>query len=369
MKDYYDILGVSKSASQEEIKKAFRKKAHEFHPDKEGGDEKKFKELNEAYQVISDPQKRAAYDQYGPAFDQMGRGHGGGGGSWEDFARASGFGFDPNNAQFDFGDLGDIFGDFFGFGSSQRGSSKATRNRGQDIGMELTIDFSESVFGVKKDVKLYKMAACHTCSGNGAQPGTKVHSCTRCQGTGEVSVIQKTVFGGIRTKQACPECQGEGNIIEKKCKSCNGQGRVRTQETLQVAIPGGMEHGGTIRIRGQGEAGLHGASAGDLFITIHVRGDKRFSREGNDLHMNANIHISQSVLGDSIEIETLDGAVSLKIPAGTQSGKMFRLSGLGVPYLQKQGRGDLYVIVTVKIPDHLNKRQKELFEKLQEEGL
>lgn len=366
MKDYYDILGVPKSASQDEIKKAFRKKAHEFHPDKEGGDEKKFKELNEAYQVISDTEKRKAYDHYGPAFDQMGTRQGG---SWEDFARAQGFGFDPNNVQFDFGDLGDIFGDFFGFGSSRQGSSKTARNRGKDIAMELSIDFAESIFGVKKDVKLYKMMACPKCSGHGAEPGTKIHSCTRCQGTGEVTTIQKTVFGGIRTKVACPECQGEGNIIEKRCKSCGGQGRVRTQETLQVAIPGGMEHGGTIRLRGQGEAGLHGSGAGDLFITIRIRADKHMSREGNDLFMSSGIDISQGVLGDTIEIKTPDGPVSLKIPSGTQSGKMFRLTGLGVPYLQKNGRGDLYVTVNIKIPEHLNKKQRELFEKLKEEGL
>lgn len=366
MKNYYDTLGVSKEASQDDIKKAFRKLAHQHHPDKSGGDDKKFKEINEAYQVISDEQKRKAYDQYGPSFDQMGRG---GGASWQDYAHSQGFGFDPNNIQFDFGDLGDVFGDFFGFGGTARRGGRRAPSRGKDIQMELTIDFHESLFGVKKEVKLFKSVLCQKCKGNGAEPGTKITTCTTCKGAGEVTMVQRTILGNIQTRGICSECRGEGSKIEKKCHECGGSGAVRTQEVLDVSIPAGIDNGNTIRLQSQGEAGSKGAPNGDLYITIRVKADKRFTRKENSLLVTLPLQYSQVALGDSVALETFDGTLTLKIPSGTQTGKVFRVAQYGVPYLHKQGRGDLLVTVVLKTPEKLSRQQKELIEKLKHEGL
>ncbi|MBI4239568.1 molecular chaperone DnaJ, partial [Candidatus Uhrbacteria bacterium] len=357
--DYYEILGVPKGASQEEIKKAFRTLAHKYHPDKKGGDEKKFKQVNEAYQVLSDPQKRQQYDQFGRTFDQGGAGNY----SWDDFARQSGFGA----RGVDFGDLGDIFGDFFGMGA-RKGSTRR-RPRGNDIAVDVTIDFVESVFGTKKDVKLYKTIVCKRCSGNGAEPGTPIGTCKVCGGTGQTTKVQPTILGNIQVSASCTNCQGQGKTVEKPCHDCHGKGVVKGDSTLSVTIPAGISEGEALRLTSQGEAAPHGGVAGDLFINIRVKPDKRFERQGNDIIVRLPIKLSQAILGDTLQIETLDGPFEVKIPAGTQSGKVCKYEKLGVPYLQKQGRGSLVVVVDVKIPENLNRKQREILEKLREEGL
>lgn len=360
MKDYYELLGVPRGANDDELKKAFRKLAHQYHPDKQGGDEKKFKEINEAYQVLSDAEKRRVYDQVGhSAFKQ---GASGGGPSWG----GSGFG---GGVEFDMGDIGDIFGDFFGFGGGGKKRGGARQKRGKDIAMDMTLDFREAVFGVEKEVKLYKTSTCAKCHGNGAEPGTKISTCSTCKGSGQVASVQRTFLGNIQTAITCPQCQGTGSHIEKKCSECGGQGITKKEEKLSVKIPAGINNGETIRLTGQGEAGLHGASAGDLYITIRVRQDKKFQREGSDVLLAIPIHFTQAVLGDTISLETLDGKADLRIPSGTKSGTVFRMQGLGVPYLQKSGRGNMLVTIDIETPKNLSRKQRELLEQLKKEGI
>ncbi|MDO8490144.1 MAG: molecular chaperone DnaJ [bacterium] len=362
MKDPYEILGVQKNASQDEIKKAFRKLAHQYHPDKQSGNAEKFKEINAANQILSDEKARAQYDQYGSVGDT----HGGhqGGMSWEDIMRQQG-GF-GGGVNVDFGDLGDAFGDMFGFGSQSRGSRRA---RGRDIEMELTLDFKEAMFGAKKEIKLYKTATCSKCSGNGAEPGTKINQCKTCHGKGSVTGVRRTLFGNVQTAVTCESCSGMGSTPEKPCAQCRGAGVSKGDSRMDVTIPAGVNTGETLRITGQGEAGAHGAQTGDLFIHIRVREDKQFTRKGSDLLLTLPIRYTQSVLGDSVTIETFDGPVEMKIPAGTKTGSTFRLSNLGVPYLQRQGRGNILITVEIETPKHPNKKQRELLEKLKEEGL
>jgi len=365
-KDLYEILGVSKSASQEEIKKAYRKLAHQYHPDKSTGDEAKFKEVNQAHQVLGNPEKRRQYDQFGSSFGQAGAGPGGM--NWNDFSRASGGGpfGGQQNVEFDMGDLGDVFGDLFGFGGGARRRSRQQQSRGNDIQSEMTIEFKEAVFGTEKMFELYKNVVCKQCSGNGAEPGTKIENCATCGGQGRVEKPVQTALGTFRTAVTCTECQGEGKKILTKCKKCRGEGRVKESEKVKVKIPEGISDGDTIRLAGKGEAGVQGAGIGDLYITLRITPDANFKREGDDILSFFEISYSQAALGTKIPVKTVDGEVMLKIPAGMPSGKVFSLKEKGVPHLRSRGRGDQLVTVNVKIPSKLSRKQKKLLEELAE---
>ncbi len=347
-KDYYKILGVDKSASQDEIKKAFRKVAHKYHPDKQGGDEAKFKEANEAYQVLSNAQKRQQYDQFGSAAFGQGGGPSGFGG----FGGAQG-------AQFDFGDLGDIFGDFFGGGGSRRGGRS---HAGADLQVGITVDFEEAVFGSEKEIALDKNDSCAVCSGNGVEPGSKFTTCGECKGAGQVA---RNVGFGINFASVCPTCQGQGQIPERKCKHCNGSGVEHKRKNIKVKIPAGIDNGQMIRLTGEGQA-VGGGKSGDLYIKVSVRPSKKFERKGYDIISARNISISQAVLGAKIDIVTLDGDVAMTIPPGTQSGTVLRIKAKGVPTLHDKSRGDHLVKVTIDIPKKLNKKQRKFFEELSE---
>lgn len=358
-KDYYKVLGVDKNASQDEIKKAFRKKAHECHPDKAGGDEAKFKEINEAYQVLGNAEKRSQYDQFGSAFEHAQAG--GGFSGFEGFRDFSGFanGFDGN-----VDDLGDIFGglgDIFGFGG---GKARSGPKKGSNTQALLTIDFMEAVFGAEKELKINKTVKCDNCNGNGAEPGSKIETCKTCGGRGTVTRIQRTILGNMQVQSTCQDCAGEGKTFETKCKKCHGEGIVQEKVNLKLKIPAGINNGETIRLSGQGEAGLKGGAYGDLYIKIQVRSDSRFTRSGYDIRTKIEINFTQAALGDKIEIETVDGKIKLKIPEGTQSGTIFKLRGRGVPRLQGRGRGDHLVEISIKTPTNLSRKQKKLLEEL-----
>ncbi|MBD3359205.1 MAG: molecular chaperone DnaJ [Candidatus Buchananbacteria bacterium] len=369
-KDYYEILGVAKSASKDEVKKAFREKAHLYHPDKKDGDEKKFKEINEAYQVLGNEEKRKQYDQFGSTFDQQGGF--GGGMNWDDFmkyARQGGGGATYSNV--DFGDLGDIlsemFGGGFGFGGSK--SRAQTRSRGRDIEVDLQLDFKEAVFGTEKNIELYKLVICDHCKGNGAEPGTKITECKTCQGKGQVQQVQQTFLGRIQTMSVCPDCQGEGKTYETPCSKCGGQGRIKEKKQIKIKVPAGVDNGMTIKMSGEGEAGLRGASNSDLYVHLRVVSDDYFKRQGDDIITQEEISFSQAALGDKIPIKTLDDEVKLKIPAGIQSGKVLSLKGKGIPRFQRSGRGDHLVEIIVKTPQKLNRQQKKILEELNKAGL
>jgi len=358
-KDYYDILEVSKDASQEELKKAFRKKAHQYHPDKGGGDEAKFKEANEAYQVLSNQEKRKQYDQFGTAFEQQGGG-GGFGAGFDPFRQG---GYRTENINFDFGDLGDIFGDIFGTGRGTRARTSRVK-KGEDIETEMTIGFREAVFGAEKTVELYKTVACEKCDGLGAEPGSKISTCSTCQGSGQVDQVQRTILGQIRTRAVCPDCGGEGKTFSKKCTGCRGNGITNATKRIKVKIPAGIDNGQTIRLSGEGEAGLKGGPAGDLFISVRIRPDNEFRRDGDNILSQAEITYSQAALGAKIKVNTLEEDGYLKIPAGTQSGRIFKIKAKGVPHLNSRGQGDQLVEVIIRIPEKLSREQKKLLEKL-----
>ena len=348
-RDYYEVLGVSRGASEDEIKKAYKKMARKYHPDLNPGDktaEEKFKEVNEAYEVLSDADKKARYDQYGHAGVDPNFGAGGFGG-----------GFDGS---FDFGDLGDIFGSFFGggFGGGRRTNPNAPQ-RGESIRMSIAISFEEAAFGCEKAVTVERYETCDTCHGNGCAPGTSPEVCPDCHGTGTVQVRRQTPMGVFATSSPCPKCGGKGRIIHQPCKDCRGSGMVRKKKTIQASIPAGIDNGQTISIRGQGNAGKNGGPAGDLLITITVRPHELFRREGTSVLCEAPITFTQAVLGAELEIPTIDGKVKWTLPAGTQPGTTFRLKGKGIPTLQGRGRGDQYVTVKVKVPTGLTGEQKE----------
>ncbi|HUT22081.1 MAG TPA: molecular chaperone DnaJ [Candidatus Bipolaricaulota bacterium] len=351
-KDYYKTLGVEKNASQDEIKRAFRKLAHQYHPDKPDGNEQKFKEVNEAYQALGDEKKRQQYDQFGSTFDQAGAGGFGG------FSGQNPFGGGFSSANFDMGDLGDIFGDVFGFGSRSRRQA-----RGADIEMDLTVDFMEAVFGAEKVISLNKNIVCPNCSGNGAEPGSKIYECPACKGSGRQSRVQQTILGAIQTQVACPDCGGKGRKIEKKCSRCKGMGIVNENEEIKVSVPAGIDNGESLKLSGRGEAASSG-EAGDLYLHIRVRPSDQFERRGYDILSNQQISFARAALGDKMEINTIDGEVSLKIPAGTQPGTKFRLKGKGIPKLRGYGRGDHWVIIDVNVPKNLTREQKDLLNKL-----
>ena len=355
-RDYYEVLGVSRGASEDEIKKAYKKMARKYHPDLNPGDktaEEKFKEVNEAYEVLSDADKKARYDQYGHAGVDPNFGAGGFGG-----------GFDGS---FDFGDLGDIFGSFFGggFGGGRRTNPNAPQ-RGESIRMSIAISFEEAAFGCEKAVTVERYETCDTCHGNGCAPGTSPEVCPDCHGTGTVQVRRQTPMGVFATSSPCPKCGGKGRIIHQPCQDCRGSGMVRKKNTIQASIPAGIDNGQTISIRGQGNAGKNGGPAGDLLITITVRPHELFRREGTSVLCEAPITFTQAVLGAELEIPTIDGKVKYTLPEGTQSGTTFRLKGKGIPSINGRGRGDQYVTVYIETPKNLNKEQKEALKKFAE---
>ena len=361
-KDYYDILGVPKSSSADDIKKAFRKKAHEFHPDKGNGNAEKFKEVNEAYQVLSDAQKRQQYDQYGQTFDQAARNGGGFQGQGNPFGGFDfGGGFSNGGVEFD---LGDIFGDIFG-GQSQRSSR---RSRGIDLEMGLTINFEEAVFGVEKQITLEKKDACKTCGGSGAAPGAKVITCPKCHGQGQIRTTRRTIFGNIASAQGCDRCEGTGKVPEVACKTCGGSGSLRQEKTISIKIPAGIDNGQRVRVQGEGEAGYRGSEPGDLYLLIRVMPHKEFTRDGFNLLKELPVSFTQASLGAKVIVKTLDGDIELKIPGGTQAGTVFKVKDKGVPHVNNPSRrGDLLITARVIVPKKLSKKEKELLKQLAEE--
>ena len=354
-KDYYEVLGLQKGASDDEIKRAFRKLAVKYHPDRNQGNteaEEKFKEINEAYQILSDPEKKAKYDQFGSAaFDGTGGFSGG-------FS-----GFDG----FDMGGFGDIFESFFG-GSG--GSSRRTGPvRGNDIEYTVTLTFEEAIFGVEKEISITRSENCEHCSGSGAEPGTSVKTCPTCGGAGQVRVQRQTPLGSFVSTSTCDHCKGSGKITETPCKECRGKGNVRKNRVIKVNIPAGVDTGNVMPLRGQGEHGLRGGTPGDLYVKINVTKSKVFTRNGNDVYIDTHISMAKAALGTEITVATVDGNVKYTIPAGTQSGTMFRLKGKGIQRVNSTGKGDQYVKVIVDIPKSLTKAQEEaLYEFMKASG-
>lgn len=348
-RDFYEVLGVKKGASEDELKKAYRKLAKENHPDLHPGDkecEARFKEINEAYEVLSDPDKRAKYDQFGHAAFDPSQGFGGGGG----FGGFEGFG--------GFGDIfSDIFGGGFGFGGGGGRNPNAPR-KGDNLRATVNIKFEEAAFGVKKDVFVSKIEQCHDCKGTGCAEGTTAEVCPDCKGTGTVMSTKRTPFGMVQSSEQCPKCKGRGKIIHSPCKTCRGIGSVRRQHKVSVSIPAGIDDGQTISLKGQGNAGLNGGPAGDLLITVLVQPHARFERDGTSILLDQEISFAQAALGAEVEVPTLDGKVKLNIPEGTQTGTTFRLKGKGVPFLRNGGRGDQFVTVNVAVPRSMTSTQK-----------
>ncbi len=360
-RDYYEVLGLAKGASKDEIKKAYRKQAKELHPDrnKAPNAEEQFKELQEAYEVLSDDQKREAYNQYGFAGTQ---GFGGAGGG--DYSGFGGF----QNA--DFGDLGDIFGSLFGgsfggFGNVSGQASARSAMRGADIEATIKIDFMEAVFGADKEVSYRRKVECDRCHGSGAEDGKK-ETCHTCNGTGQVVNMQRTILGNIRTASVCPTCGGTGQEIKEKCHKCEGEGRVTVEDKFKLSIPPGIPDEVTLRFSGRGHAGKNNGGAGDLFITVEVKTHPRLERRGDDIYLDQEIDAVTATLGGEVTVPTVHGDVNMKIPVGTQPEKVLRLSGKGGPKFKGKGNGDQYVRVMVKIPEKLNAQQKRKWEELRE---
>ena len=350
-RDYYEVLGVSRGASEEEIKKAYKKLARKYHPDlnpdnKEA--EEKFKETNEAYEVLSDPEKKSRYDQFGHAGVDPNFGAGGYGGGG-----------------FDFGDLGDIFGSFFG-GGFGGGRNPNAPQRGESLRTSVTISFEEAAFGCEKEISIDRVEQCDSCHGSGCEEGTTAETCPDCRGSGVVQQRRQTPLGVMATSAPCGRCGGKGKIIHTPCKSCRGSGQLRRSKTLKVTIPAGIDNGQTISLRGQGNAGKNGGPAGDLLIVVGVRQHEVFRREGTSVMCDVPITFTQAVLGAEMEVPTIDGKVKYSIPEGTQSGTTFRLKGKGIPAMNGRGRGDQYVTVYIETPRNLNKSQKEALRKFSE---
>lgn len=351
-RDYYETLGVSKGASDDEIKKAYRREAKKCHPDLHPGDkeaEARFKEINEAYGVLSDAEKKARYDQYGHAGVDPNYGAGGGG---------FGGGFDG----FDFGDIfSDIFGGFGGGGARRRNSPV----RGRDTRQVIDITFEEAAFGCKKKLTLTQQEKCHTCGGSGAKPGTKPKTCQKCGGSGQVRTQTRTPLGYMTNVTTCPQCHGTGQIIEDACRDCRGTGKVRKSTTLEVDIPAGIDHGQTMQLSQKGEPGERGGPNGDLLITIRIKPHEMFRRDGFDVYMDLPVTFVQAAVGATVKVPTLDGVVEYDIPEGTQPGAVFRLRGKGIPHIRGKMRGDQYVTVDVEVPKGLTNKQKELLKEFE----
>ncbi|HLC69482.1 MAG TPA: molecular chaperone DnaJ [Patescibacteria group bacterium] len=367
-KDYYKILGIEKNASADEIKKAFKKMAMQHHPDRPGGDEKKFKEINEAYQVLGDAEKRAKYDQYGSDFEQQGGFSGGM--NWEDFMRAArgqgGGGF--SSGGFDFGgvDLGDVFGEMFGFGGGGRSRGRRAA-RGNDIQVDVQLEFKEAAFGAEKEISLRKQSKCDVCNGSGGEPGSKLETCHTCQGQGQVVQNQRTILGTMQTVVTCPDCRGRGERPGKKCKHCGGDGILAKTENFKVKIPGGIDNGQSIRLEGKGEAAPHGGVNGDLYVRAHVKPLKGFERDGFDIYTENEISFTQAVLGGKIDVETIDGLVKLVVPEGTESGQLIRLRGKGITHIGGSSRGDQYVKVKIRVPKKVSRDLRKKLEDLEQD--
>lgn len=354
-RDYYEVLGVGKSASADEIKKAFRKSAIEHHPDR-GGDEAKFKELNEAYEVLKDPSKKQRYDQFGHA------GVGGSGGG-DPFA---GYGGQGQNVNFDFGDLGlgDIFGSFFG---GQQGGRQQRQARGRDVEARVEISFEKAVFGTEVDLAISLEDACEHCKGTTVEPGHDLKTCDTCGGAGQVTQVTRTIFGNIQQATVCPTCKGAGKVPEKVCTVCHGKGTQPKKQTIQLKIPAGIDDGATIRLREHGEAIANGPK-GDLYVNIRVKPHKHFTREGDLILSEEHLGMVEATLGTEVEVATVDGPVTMKVPAGTQSGSDFKLSGHGVTHLKGTSRGAHIVTIIVDTPTKLSKKQQELLQQFSEAG-
>jgi molecular chaperone DnaJ len=353
-RDYYEVLGVSKGASDEELKKAFRKEAKKYHPDLHPGDkeaEAKFKEINEAYEVLSNPEKRQRYDKFGHAGVDPNFGAGTGG------AYSGGFG--------DFGDIfSDLFGGGFGFGGGNRRNGP---KRGNDVRQVVNVTFEEAAFGCKKKINITKMENCPTCGGTGAKKGTNPETCQYCHGTGQIKTQQRTILGYMTNVTTCTHCNGTGKIIKDPCRDCRGTGKVRNSRTIEINIPAGIDDGQTMQLSGQGEPGERGGPSGDLLITVRVRRHEIFERRDNDVYLEMPISFVQAALGATLTVPTLDGVVEYDIPEGTQSGTRFRLRGKGIPFIRGKGRGDQYVTVTVEVPKNLSSKQKELLKEFDED--
>ena len=346
-KDYYKILGLDKNASAEEIKTAFRKEAHKHHPDK-GGNEEKFKEINEAYQVLGNKEKKQQYDQFGSSFSDTGG------------FRSQGYsGFSGINID-DFGDIFGGFGDIFGgFGSRPRGPEP-----GQEIELVISIDFLESIHGAEKEISYIRFKSCGKCSGSGDAPGAKIETCPTCNGRGSILKVQNTILGAIQSQSTCPDCDGKGKKASASCSACQGLGRLKGTEKLRIKIPAGINDGGRIRLSGYGHIGEKGMPSGDLYLQIRVKKHAKFSRQGDDIFSEIYISVSQAILGDRIELETAHGPVKLKIPEGTQAQSVFRIKNKGANRLRGNGKGDHFVKLKVKIPKNLTKKQKEILASL-----
>lgn len=361
-KDYYKILNVARNASKDEVKKAYRKLAHKFHPDK-GGDEKRFKEINEAYQILSDERKRSQYDQFGTAFDQAGGSQQGGfewpGGFRMDFGggHADSRGF----ADFDFSDM---FEDMFSGG----GRRKAGSERGRDLRVALEIPFEDSIMGAKKEMRLARMIRCARCNGLGGEPDAKMETCPTCQGKGNIQKTQRTFLGSFTQVSVCAECRGEGKKPAQHCTGCRGRGVLEKEETLELFVPRGIRDGEVLKMTGKGDVAAAGRSPGDLYIEIHVLAHPVFRRQGDDIVMSILIKVSQAILGGSVDMETLDGAIRLKVPEGTQPGDVLSVRGRGAWHTSGYGRGDLLVEIKVDIPKRLSKHAKEALQSLSDEG-
>ena len=368
-KNFYDTLGVSKGANDDEIKKAYRKLAHKYHPDKAGGNEAKFKEINEAYQVLSDKTKRSQYDQYGQTFDQAGRSGFGGGQGFGGFSTQGGqdSGWDFSGQGFDFGggDFEDIFSSIFNNG--HKGSS-AKRKRGKDIQVDIEISFEEMVSGTTRQLNLRKRTICDRCNGTGGEKGSEFKTCATCGGTGKVQKISRSFFGSFSLVSQCPDCYGTGKVISKKCSKCGGDGRIMANNQLEIKIPAGIADNQMLSMQGAGEAGGVTGVSGDLYINVHVKTHKQFKRNGQDILTSAEIPFSIAALGGETIIETIEGQLTLKIPAGTQSGEQFRIRGKGIPDLHSGVRGNQIVKVIVRIPNKLNREQRRLIEELNRLG-
>ncbi len=360
-KDYYETLGVSKNASKGEIKKAFHKLAHVHHPDKNKGDDKKFKEVNEAYQTLSDDKKRANYDRFGSAdmngFSQNASGFGNMGGN------AYGGGWDPSNFQGAEGfDIGDIFGDIFGGGRSRKNV-----RRGRDISTEINLSFEEAIFGVSRNIKINKQSKCNICGGNGAKVGSKMDTCKTCNGQGKVREVKRSIFGNFANVKTCDTCFGSGKVPSQKCSTCHGSGILKKDEDIKVNIPAGIKEEEMVRLNGMGEAILGGES-GDLYVKVKIAKHDLYRREGLNLVMDIHIKLTDSLLGTVYKLKTLKGGVmEVKIPEGIKHGELLRVKGKGVPY--SRGRGDIIIHIKVDIPKKLSRKSKELIEKLKEEGV
>lgn len=372
-KDYYNVLGISKDASDNEIKKSFRKLAHQYHPDKSGGDEAKFKEINEAYQVLSDKQKRAQYDQFGSAFDQAGGGAGQGFGGFDFSGFSDAFSGGQGGVKFEFGGNGGGFEDIFSSAFGGGGRTKERKQKGEDVSVDIEMSLEDASMGIEKEIEIYISSICAKCKGSGAEAGSKINVCKTCNGTGQVKKERRTILGTFAQVGVCEDCLGEGKKPEKNCQQCGGDGKVKTNKTVKVKIPAGISDGQTIRLSGQGEVGFRPSSGesvpGDLYITIHISHHLSFERREDDIYYRLEISFSQAALGDNVEIPTLNGKVKLKIPSGIQSGKIIKLKGKGISHLRGWGKGDMFVVVQIKTPEKLSRRQKQLLEEMKRDGL